>query len=280
MQRSVLIMGQWPEDFDFEVTRAINAPEKRHVPGRDSTEDEDEKKSKEAVETAEVENDESDKELDPVGLMKAFRFAAWSSVALVGLFPLSDGSRWVTSDLKLDRGNGHSHSASLVLLFDCLRRGRIVRQVERLMRLRWVVYSKLIRVVFPFLYCSLGDCGDDLDLLLRVHSSLVSALGIQGGPCSNHNRNREGTAFFSCGALTIPLSFLFFCSCLGHLFSRERKVQGSGRNFQVVKCGFLSMSKDMYLFTPATVGGGSFVQPKFLCTSRLNLTSFLPTVLF
>lgn len=73
----------WPEDFDFEITRAINAPTVRRVHPRDSTEvDEDEKRSKEAVDTAEVENDESDKELDPASLQKAFRFAAWSSVAL------------------------------------------------------------------------------------------------------------------------------------------------------------------------------------------------------
>jgi SSS family transporter len=71
----------WPEDFNFDITRAINAPGTRHA--RDSTEgDEDEKKSKEAIDAAEVENDETDKELDPVGLQKAFRFAAWSSVAL------------------------------------------------------------------------------------------------------------------------------------------------------------------------------------------------------
>jgi hypothetical protein len=88
----VLIIGQWPEDFDFEITRAINAPSVRHVNARDSTEDEDEKKSGGAVEAAEVENDDSDKELDPDGLQKAFRFAAWSSVALVGtLSGLSDG---------------------------------------------------------------------------------------------------------------------------------------------------------------------------------------------
>jgi hypothetical protein len=73
----------WPEDFDFEITRAINAPTARDAKARDSTEgDEDDKKSKEAVETAEVENDESDNELDPAALHKAFRFAAWSSVAL------------------------------------------------------------------------------------------------------------------------------------------------------------------------------------------------------
>jgi len=73
----------WPEDFDFDITRAINAPTTRHVHGQDSPEvDEDEKKSREAIEAAEVENDDSDKELDPDGLEKAFRFAAWSSVAL------------------------------------------------------------------------------------------------------------------------------------------------------------------------------------------------------
>ena len=78
---------QWPEDFNFDITRAINAPTTRHVQGRGSAEgDEDEKKSKEGIEAAEVENDESDKELDPDGLQKAFRFAAWSSVVLVGLF--------------------------------------------------------------------------------------------------------------------------------------------------------------------------------------------------
>lgn len=73
----------WPEDFDFEITRAINAPTARPAHGRDSTEgDEDEKKSKEAIDAAEIENDDSDKELDPAALQKAFRFAAWSSVAL------------------------------------------------------------------------------------------------------------------------------------------------------------------------------------------------------
>jgi len=73
----------WPEDFNFDITRAINAPSTKHTHRRDSTEgDEDEKKSKDAIETAEVENDESDKDLDPVGLQKAFRFAAWSSLAL------------------------------------------------------------------------------------------------------------------------------------------------------------------------------------------------------
>ena len=86
----VLTLGQWPEDFDFEITRAINAPTVHRAQARDSTEEDvDEKKNKEVVEVAELENDESDKELDPVGLQKAFRFAAWSSVALVS--PISHG---------------------------------------------------------------------------------------------------------------------------------------------------------------------------------------------
>lgn len=80
------LLLQWPEDFNFDITRAINAPSTHHVPQRDSSEDEDEKKSKDGIEAAEVENDESDKELDPAGLQKAFRFAAWSSLALVGPF--------------------------------------------------------------------------------------------------------------------------------------------------------------------------------------------------
>jgi hypothetical protein len=96
----VLIFGQWPENFDFEITRAINAPNVRPVKARDSSEDEDDKKIKEVVETTEVENDESDKELDPVGLHKAFRFAAWSSVALVGLS--SRGSFLPMNDLELE----------------------------------------------------------------------------------------------------------------------------------------------------------------------------------
>ena len=84
-----LDIGQWPEDFNFDVTRAINAPS-AHIHRQDSTEgDDDEKKSKDPIDAAEVENDDTDNELDPVGLQKAFRFAAWSSVALVGPFPIS-----------------------------------------------------------------------------------------------------------------------------------------------------------------------------------------------
>lgn len=51
-----------------------------------------------------------------------------------------------------------------------------------------------MRRVFNF-YCSLGGYRDDLDLLLRVYSGLVSALGIQGSPYPNLNWNCQGTWF-------------------------------------------------------------------------------------
>ena len=102
----MIVIGQWPEDFNFDITRAINAPSARHGHVRDSSEGDedekrDEKKDKEPVDAAEVENDETDKELDPVGLQKAFRFAAWSSVVLVG--PFSHLGAFFLNELRLKR---------------------------------------------------------------------------------------------------------------------------------------------------------------------------------
>ncbi|KAI0929435.1 hypothetical protein AcV7_005287 [Taiwanofungus camphoratus] len=84
----------WPENFTFDATRAINAPprleaDKTSDDMRRSNEDIDEKKressdvSMEPVISAEAAAAEESKELDPVALNKSFRFAAWSSVALV-----------------------------------------------------------------------------------------------------------------------------------------------------------------------------------------------------
>ncbi|TFK50521.1 urea transporter [Heliocybe sulcata] len=88
----------WPEDFDFEATRAINAKvhEKIAVPGSDSSSRKvdgsmdgvDEKKRQASASddvqsvSSEVAAMEEEQELDPVGLKKAYRFASWSSVAL------------------------------------------------------------------------------------------------------------------------------------------------------------------------------------------------------
>ena len=129
---------QWPEDFNFDITRAINAPATRRTHGQDSAEgDEDEKKSREAVEPPRVGDDDSDNDLDPVGLQKAFRFAAWSSVVLVGPFS-QPGVFFPMNDVNPDCGYDHPHSASTVLYFNSLQRGRICRQVERSLQLRYV----------------------------------------------------------------------------------------------------------------------------------------------
>ncbi|KAJ6494051.1 urea transporter [Mycena vitilis] len=81
----------WPENYDFESTRAINKPatsstnveEKEPEAERSSMEKKDKVKEKtisvaDSFDAAEVED-----ELDPVALNKAFRFAAWSSLALL-----------------------------------------------------------------------------------------------------------------------------------------------------------------------------------------------------
>lgn len=79
---------QWPENYDFESTRAINKPaadntptkgeEKEVVEERPSVEKEKTPSVADSFDAAEI-----DDELDPVALDKAFRFAAWSSLVLV-----------------------------------------------------------------------------------------------------------------------------------------------------------------------------------------------------
>ncbi|KAF7377971.1 Urea transporter [Mycena sanguinolenta] len=75
----------WPEDYDFETTRAINKPtpieEIQNVDERPSMEKKEKEKTPsvaDSFDAAEVED-----ELDPVALGKAFRFAAWSSLGLL-----------------------------------------------------------------------------------------------------------------------------------------------------------------------------------------------------
>ena len=79
---------QWPANFDWKSTRAINRPvstvEKTHEEKFDP--DSDKKQADVSVTGGSVEGDSyhtSEDELDPVALHKAFKFAATSSVALV-----------------------------------------------------------------------------------------------------------------------------------------------------------------------------------------------------
>jgi len=78
----------WPEDFDFKSTRALNVRGLSTTKGGgyddEKTDEKESEKEGGFAETHLAEDDEGtqDPDLDPVSLNKAFRFAAWSSVAL------------------------------------------------------------------------------------------------------------------------------------------------------------------------------------------------------
>lgn len=82
----------WPDDFDFEATRAINTPS-HTAEDQGSEEYVDEKKrvasevsTEPVVDPPEEVAAEEERELDPGALNKAFRLAAWASVTLVSGF--------------------------------------------------------------------------------------------------------------------------------------------------------------------------------------------------
>lgn len=78
---------QWPDDYDFSGTRAINAPSNSPHSAQFVEEDGDEKEKDETASQQVVSvSDKIDDELDPVALNKAFNFAALCSVILVGPF--------------------------------------------------------------------------------------------------------------------------------------------------------------------------------------------------
>ena len=115
----------------------------------------------------------------------------------------------LTLNVNSDVGYDHSHSTSTLLLFNCLRRERAFRQVEGLLQLLYVEF----KLTCTCLFCSLGGDRNDLDVLLIVHSGLVSALGIQGGSYSDFDGNCQGTVFpiiAVCDRTAKPPLFLLF----------------------------------------------------------------------
>ncbi|KAG6855507.1 hypothetical protein H0H87_001885, partial [Tephrocybe sp. NHM501043] len=79
--------NQLPADFDFDITRSINAPHYKHTHPKlslEKVEDDEDKKgaSAEVQPVSDVVGLTDESDLDPVQLDKAFRFAAWSSLAL------------------------------------------------------------------------------------------------------------------------------------------------------------------------------------------------------
>jgi len=83
---------QWPEDYDFASTRAINsrsaAVASKNV-SDELEETEDEKKVPDTSASSVINEAPVDPELDPVALDKAFKFAARASVVLVRAFSTS-----------------------------------------------------------------------------------------------------------------------------------------------------------------------------------------------
>jgi len=82
----------WPENFNFDITRAINAPthtpseqhasEKQAAP--DSPDLDHKREASASVVSVGTTNEPTqDDDLDPVALNKAFNFAAWSSIILL-----------------------------------------------------------------------------------------------------------------------------------------------------------------------------------------------------
>jgi hypothetical protein len=95
----LFVSVQQPEDFNFDITRAINTHVHQHAEKptnqdapNSSTEKVPDEKAGEKAETQSVAESSVQigitraEDLDPVALDKAFKFAAWSSVALVRFF--------------------------------------------------------------------------------------------------------------------------------------------------------------------------------------------------
>ncbi|KAG5341105.1 hypothetical protein C0989_011558 [Termitomyces sp. Mn162] len=151
--------AQYPADFDFDITRAINAPhrlahssdsiitkgeqaqeqaEGEHGAHNELSKDKNEELNKK--EKTKIENDidtdiesitpaglTQDQDLDPVQLNKAFRFAAWSSIILVRLFlPLpSCCSTPKLTDISPAPRNAHPNPSPPLLRAAALLRTRL-----------------------------------------------------------------------------------------------------------------------------------------------------------
>jgi len=76
----------WPDDYDFESTRAINTPAAKSDGENAKIEEDDEKKEPSTPYVQSINEESADDDLDPVALGKAYTFAARSSVVLTLLY--------------------------------------------------------------------------------------------------------------------------------------------------------------------------------------------------
>ena len=147
----------WPDDFNFDVTRAIRAPgaetrEELEQEQEDVKRHEKGEKGEESHSYAHsVTASQTDVDLDPVALDKAFRFAAWSSVGLVSNPTLSSHTKLLTAWTLTASGPDYSDPAPAVLCTDSVRRA-------------WAR--------------GVGRHRYHLDVLLGVYGCTLSALGV------------------------------------------------------------------------------------------------------
>jgi hypothetical protein len=124
------ISFKWPDNYDFAATRAINEKFSATIHPNDvdgeriDEKKSDEKRSDENVQEVSVSEPRSDleDELDPVALEKAFKFASWSSVALVSKSLIEGGALLIP---KIAPRLDHPDSDTAFLCSDSLRRCRI-----------------------------------------------------------------------------------------------------------------------------------------------------------
>jgi hypothetical protein len=135
----------------------------------------------------------------------------------------------MTSNLNSDSDNDHPHSDSFVLLFNCLQRGRIIRQVEILMRHRFK--TDLARFLSIAAWVIVGMiwtfCSAFTVVLYPLWESRAALAQIATGIVK--------VQYFSSVTSFQSLSFFPRCDVLGRVFSRKRKVQGTCRSLSVVK---------------------------------------------
>jgi len=76
----------WPDNYDFASTRAINTTAGHAASEKAKTEDYGEKKEPSSAYVQSINEEESENDLDPVALGRAYKFAARSSVVLTLLY--------------------------------------------------------------------------------------------------------------------------------------------------------------------------------------------------
>jgi hypothetical protein len=177
-----LYLSQWPDNFDFEATRAINKPtagEKglKATEGSDNGSKHELEKEKDPrgviTATASVKSSfdavQGEDELDPIALTKAFKFATWSSLGLVCCRRVNHAINFDLTPYGLVRRDDHRYPSSSVLRLHNIRNG----------------WSNCM-----------GGYWDHLDVLFCYCSCSLPTMGESGCTVANRTRNCKGMNYF------------------------------------------------------------------------------------